>query len=219
MKAVLAQRVSNMLVGITGSSGTGKTTLATDVADALGISFVPSEINKIALAAGFKNASLELSFDERITLQQKILVGYKEFLAELPSNTITDRTPIDIAAYMMAEVTMHSGKKMREFAMQQITTFVEDCLAVTNATFDTVLIVRPLNTYEEIDGKRPPVNPAYQLHTQLIMEGLASRIKRVNKVVTIFTLDRERRAEIATEVLMERMEGIDKMIREDRTYN
>jgi len=208
-----------MIIGITGASGSGKTTLATEVADSLGLKFVPSEVNKIAKAAGFPHASVSITLEERLALQQKILLGFAKFLAELQPNTITDRTPLDIAAYMMAEVTMHSDKAASDHSLQQIAKFVDDCVSLTNSRFDTIFVVRPLDKYEAIEGKRPAANPAYHLHTQLIMEGVAARARRVNQMVTLITSDHDQRVHIATETILDRIDRIESMVKENRIYN
>lgn len=162
-----------MLIGISGAHGCGKTTLAKEYAIRSGLDYVPASTNEIAKRAGYAHGSVDLDINERIKLQWHILEGFKSFIKDCPPNAVTDRTPLDVAAYTLAEMGMHSAKLADPAVLKTVPLLVREAQALTKQCFQHVSILRPLPTYDAVEGKRPPENEAFQMHFQFLLEGLA----------------------------------------------
>lgn len=154
------------MYGLAGASRTGKTTLAKRLSTELGIPFLDSSTTVLARKAGF-NMVGNMSVEERITAQEKLLDGYMELIAEAPKVFITDRTPFDMLAYTLAEVGMHNTSA--ELG-ERINSYTEACISAGENTFAMVMHVDPLPFYEESPDK-PPLNKAYQNHIHLLIGG------------------------------------------------
>lgn len=154
------------MYGLSGASRTGKTTLAKALSVHMGCPYVDSSTTAIAAKAGF-NMVGNLSIEERIQAQEILLNGYMELILENGPVFITDRTPIDMLAYTLAEVTMHScGPELG----QRISQYGKRCVELTEKTFALVFMVDPLPNYESQPDKPPP-NKAYQEHIHLLIMG------------------------------------------------
>lgn len=162
-----------MLIGISGAHGCGKTTLAKEFALRSGLEYLPASVNEMAKSAGYAHGSVSLSLTERIDLQWVMLGAFRKFLAKCPADCITDRTPLDVAAYTLAEIGMHSDKTVSAASLDSVPELVKEAQQLTKAHFQHVMLLRPLPSYEAIEGKRPPANKAFQMHYQYLLEGLA----------------------------------------------
>ncbi len=162
-----------MLVGISGAHGSGKTTLAKEIALRMGLVYVPASVNEMAKSAGYKHTSVDLPLKDRIFLQKHVLEGFRTFLGKCGPETITDRTPLDVAAYTLAEIGMHSGNVLDAAMQEMVTDIVKDSIAMTHQLVNHVMVLQPLPAYEAIEGKRPPENPAFAMHFQYLIEGIA----------------------------------------------
>lgn len=154
------------MFGFTGAARSGKTTLAKRVSEEIAIPYFDAATTQAAKEAGF-NAVGNLPIGERMELQEFLLKTYLKRVEDAPRPFITDRTPLDMIAYTMAEVSMH-GTTLEQG--KRIHKYYEDCLKAVNNLFHLIIIVRPLPFYT-VDPTKPPENPAYQWHTQLLMEG------------------------------------------------
>jgi len=188
------------MIGFTGASRTGKSTLARLSAENLGFTYHEMRTAEIMAGGGFENIG-NLPIEERIAAQEFYLKRYEEIIAELPRPVMVDRTPLDLIGYMMAEVGMHAttveqGERIRQFS--------ERALTLANRNFGIIFIPMPLPTYQVADGKAPP-NAAYQWHTHWIMEG-AAQMMRGPTMVRISALDLETRVNGVCEVIVNWME-------------
>lgn len=154
------------MYGLAGASRTGKTTLARKLSEELGIPFLDSSTTVLARKAGF-NMVANMSIEDRISAQELLLKGYMELVEEAGKLFVTDRTPFDMLAYTLAEVSMHSCSA--ELG-QRISDYGKACIAAGENTFAMVLHVAPLPSYEEQSDK-PPLNKAYQDHIHLLIGG------------------------------------------------
>lgn len=159
-----------MNYGLSGASATGKTTLAKLVADALDITYLPSSITATAQKHGF-NAVADLSLDKRMDLQDKLLQDHLELVDAQKGMFITDRTPIDMAGYALAEFGMHSDKNASQEVLARADAYARDCIKAAVSRYDRVFLLSRLMTYE-VSDKRPPKNSAYDRHCDLLMKGL-----------------------------------------------
>ncbi len=188
-----------MIFGLCGASATGKTTLATKVAERMGIHFFDGSFGKFAKALGIDPVA-PMSIGERIDMQTHVLDAYLDALNNAPRPLITDRTPIDMIGYMLAEVTMHQKPE------PAIDVYVGQCLMATETFFDTVMVCRPLPFYA-VSANRPPPNLAYQACVQYIIEG-ALETADIGNVKTLITADLEERIYGCVEEIGFRLEEI-----------
>nr|WP_042670478.1 AAA family ATPase [Methylobacterium sp. B34] len=185
------------MIGFTGASRTGKSTLARLAAANLGFTYHEMRTAEIMAGGGFENIG-NLPIDVRIAAQEFYLKRYAEIIDGLPRPVLVDRTPLDLIGYMMAEVGMHATTPEQG---ERIRVFCERALSLANRNFGIIFIPVPLPTYQVADGKAP-ANPAYQWHTHWIMEG-AAQMMRGPTMVRISALDLETRVNGVCEVILE----------------
>lgn len=143
-----------MRIGLCGASGAGKSTLAAAYAERLGGFFIRSVANTVFDFYGYRQDSV-ISPNERLFLQKKILdrqvKEYVEYEGWLQRGIIADRTPMDMATYLMEE----SNARIRRTAAKS---YGRIAASVTRRYFDRVVFVPMCIPYEE-SAKRPPHNP------------------------------------------------------------
>lgn len=175
------------------------------VAEYFGMEFIKSSITECAKAHGFNSVG-ELPIKRRFELQQWLLHDHVVMLNKAKRPAITDRTPIDMIGYMLCEVGMHSHANGVDQALQNgIEVYVEECLEATRQSYDMVLHVCRLPTYE-VSDTRPNANGAYHLHSDLVMAG-ALRMSGI-KHGLIRSTDLEERFTATTDMLEGRMNKI-----------
>jgi hypothetical protein len=185
------------MIGFTGASRTGKSTLARMCADTLGFHYHEMKTAEIMKAAGYDCVG-ELTIDERIKAQTAYLDVYEDLIEKLPRPVLVDRTPVDLLGYMMAEVGMHSTTPEQGEAIRA---YAERALNITNRSFGIVFVVRPLGHYQAADSKAP-ANAGYQWHTQWLMEGSMNMLRHP-LMVKVETSDLETRHDRVCEVIVE----------------
>lgn len=195
-----------MLFGLTGASGTGKTTLAKRVAEDLGITYMPSSITECGRKHGFDTVGL-MPLKDRIKLQMHLLEDHIQMVARADRPLIVDRTPIDMIAYLMAELDMHSHKRLDKEEIETCEAYVDLCLETTTKLYDYVFVLGQLDHYE-IKESRPADNRAYQTHTQLIMLGAMSRLWGQVNFSVVRQQGFEERTEYVHDVIVRRMDEI-----------
>lgn len=200
-----------MLYGLSGASSTGKSTLARALAENLDLALVETSITGMGLRAGF-NPVERLSLFQRIELQKSLYGQFETLLKEMKGPAILDRTPLDLVMYMLAEIDMHSGKDLPAETLDWINHYVNDCLVLTERYFDHVFVTCPLPHYEAA-GTRPPVNPAYQTHCQLILLGLIHGTANTLKITTLQTTDLSERLDVIGDTIADRLDFIEKQRR------
>jgi hypothetical protein len=200
-----------------GASGTGKTTLARLVADELDISFQPSSISASARKHGFNSVGL-MTLKDRVRLQRHLLDDYLEMLDAAPRPIITDRTPLDMIGYMMAEFHMLSHHAVDPALLTEAELYVSECLRETRKWFDHIFHLSRLDLYE-IKNTRPPENPAYQRHTDLIMKGCLIDLG-INVSYTIVAgQSLDFRHGLVTETIVRRLDAMDLHRRSTKNIN
>lgn len=197
-----------MLFGLTGSAGTGKTTLAKRIAEDLGIEYMPASVTETAKKHGFNSVGV-LNLQERMKLQEKLLEDHIQMVCKADRPLIVDRTPIDFIGYMMGELDMHSHMRLSAEEIAWIEEYKNLCLEATVKLYDYVFILKQLDSYE-IKDSRPADNRAYQTHTQLIMQGCMSEVYGRLNFMVVRNQDLEARAELLHNTLVQRMDDISK---------
>lgn len=191
-----------MIYGLTGASCSGKTTLGIQLSQKLGIPFVPTKITELASELKLPSPISKLNLMERMNVQFRLMHGMKIFLDNLTTPCIIDRTPIDLIAYMFAEINMHSLADKPVGIDDCLVDFYYSCIELTTKHISSLDYL----TNYELDTKRPPTGEAYQLHCQLLIKGAMSQLSFEGVVAKCLTPDTP---------LEERVELIYKDITED----
>jgi predicted ATPase len=160
-----------MLFGLAGAHRSGKSTLARRLADKLNMHYAPFQTTELMRAAGYDGVA-NLSVEDRMTAQERLLDAALAFYDALPRPVITDRTPLDMLGYLLAEIGMHGTPP--DIA-DRAASYHERALQETRLRFDAIMVLRPLPHYEA-DPTKPPPNRAYQWHHQFIVEGAAMNL-------------------------------------------
>jgi hypothetical protein len=162
-----------MRIGFCGSHRTGKTTLAKLLAAEIGATPVLSGTSAIVAKYGF-----DMGYNNRVCygiglpMQQEILDALIENAGNAGRHFVADRTPLDAAAYLLADATADRGDQATwEEAMRQI----KQAIIATEGQYDAVIFVPPAIKFEPMDGK-PPMNGLYQRHHSQICRGLVADI-------------------------------------------
>ena len=75
--------------------------------------------------------------------------------------------------------------------------------------FDTIMVARPLPSYEQLPDK-PPLNVGYQSHIQTLIEGMAYQMLSERVTVGFLTAtDHEARLTACTNLIKRRMDDFD----------
>jgi predicted ATPase len=139
------------MFGLCGAQRVGKTTLAQTLEERYGVTFV-----KTGASATFKrllkDPRIDYPFAERLSIQQAILSDAEQVYTEAPTDALTDRTPMDMLAYTLADVQRQTPDADAEVALER---YASDCLAVTYRYFDHILLIQPGIPLEEVESKAP----------------------------------------------------------------
>lgn len=158
-----------MTLGIVGSHRSGKTTLAKAYAEKWNIPFVETKVSDIFKELGVDPSTLN-NINKRIGIQFEILKRtcklYED--ANILGGFISDRTPLDMLAYTLADVGNCLLPIETERLVAQYTT---ECIQATNRYFSTLLLVQPGIPIVEAQGKAA-ASPAFMEHINSLLLGL-----------------------------------------------
>jgi hypothetical protein len=159
-----------MIIGLLGAHRTGKTTLAAEFCRKNPpFRFAPTSVSKMMTERGFDPAK-DYPIVERLAIQNIILDGLDRFYSSHERDTVFDRTPLDAAAYMLADVRRENVETVLQ---KEITDYVARAIDITNRRFAMVLFVPPVLKLVHEEGKAP-AEPAYVEHISQIISGLKS---------------------------------------------
>ena len=152
-------------IGLCGAHRVGKTTLAQAVSHATGIPFLKTHTSHIFQQHGLDPAK-PMAFDTRLAIQQEILAAGEAVWRQETGRFISDRTPLDMAAYTLADI--HGTTTLNETAFTQ---YLADCIEKTHRYFSTLIIVPPGIPLVHEPGKAALHN-AYIEHIHALITGL-----------------------------------------------
>lgn len=151
-------------IGICGSHRTGKTTLANALAEKLGIHLAITSTSDVFKKHGLDPAQ-PLEFKTRLWIQQLIIeAGEQVWRQSTPF--VTDRTPIDMLAYTLADI---QGSTDVEFSALQH--YAGTCFRITRQYFSSLVVVQPAIPLIYEVGKAA-LNQAYIEHLNNLIIGL-----------------------------------------------
>lgn len=162
-----------MRIGVTGSAGTGKTTLATGLAARLGAPLVP-EAMRALLEAGFDFHAI--SRQDHMDLLRRQADDLARRLAAGDGGLVTDRTPLDFAAFWLSNGYGVDDPKATEALLERAVAAMADYSAV---------VLLPWGGFPPSDDGVRSVNPWLQLHFQTVMEGLCDRWLSPDRLIRI----------------------------------
>lgn len=161
------------MIGLCGAQRVGKSTLAQAFAKQQDIPFVQT-----STAAAFKmtgrDPRIEYPIEERIAMQDVILTVLEAQYVDATKRTklwIADRTPIDMAAYMLADIQRSTlvGKPPELAGL--VLSYVERCFEAANRHFSTIMLVQPGIPPSEKEGSAP-WEPGFMEHHNTLCLGL-----------------------------------------------
>lgn len=157
------------MIGLCGSHRCGKTTLAKAYAKKCNIPFVETKVSDIFKELGIDPSKLN-RIEERIGIQIEILERTCKLYgdANVLGGFISDRTPLDMLAYTLADIGNELLSKEVEVLVARYT---QDCIDATNNYFATLLLVQPGIPIVEAEGKAAS-SPAFMEHLNTILLGL-----------------------------------------------
>lgn len=156
-----------MSLGLCGSHRTGKSTLAKAISLRTGKPFIKTLTSDVFRQHGLDPA-LPMDFKTRLSIQQQVLIAAEEIWHAEKESFITDRTPIDMMAYTLADI---QGSTQVDFS--ELERYVEHCFEVTNRFFDALIVLQPAIPLAHADGKAA-LNRAYMEHLNSLILGLCS---------------------------------------------
>jgi predicted ATPase len=189
------------MFGLSGAHRSGKSTLAREVAARIGIHNHDGSATMMLRERGIDMVAITDPF-ERLQAQNTLLDLYLEKLKTAPRPAITDRTPLDMAAYMMAEMGMHSDPALGN----EVWKYVERCVFETEKHFDTVFLISPLPFYV-VEPNKPKPNKAYQMHFHFLLRGIMDNTQNLG-LYKIGTPEMERRIRLVGGHIQQRLEDM-----------
>lgn len=159
----MKNRHAHHRIGITGSAGTGKSTLAAALARALGVPHVPEAMRGM-LEAGFDFH--DLTRQGHMDLLRRQTDDLSRRLAAAPGGLVTDRTPLDFAAFWLSN-GYHVDDPAATAALLE--------RAVAAMADYTAVILLPWGRFTPAADRVRSQNPWLHLHFQTVMEGLCGR--------------------------------------------
>lgn len=159
-------------IGLAGAHRTGKTTMAKRFAEDHGCEYVTISMTQIMADMGLEPADIQ-DVQTRLKVQRKAVQACDRMFVGRKTAFIADRTPIDVAAYTIADAVQ--GFYGPEYSDEAVK-IVDDCLDITNMAFSGILHVHPSPHIKYVmePGKPKPDN-MYQLHIDAVIGGLLGR--------------------------------------------
>lgn len=155
------------MIGLVGPQRVGKTTLARAFATKRNIPFIETDSAAVFEALEL-DPKADYDFDTRLYVQHAIL---DEAVALYSHNTglfITDRTPIDMLAYTMADIQRSNVTRAQA---EEFAKYTLRCHDETNRRFACLTLIQPGIPIIEEKGKAPG-NLAYMEHLNALILGL-----------------------------------------------
>ncbi len=155
-------------LGLAGAHRVGKTTLAQVFAEAADLRFVRTSSSELIKAMGF-DINAHMSLQERLVLQAVILDdAHQKYLEAKPYGFVTDRTPLDMLAYTMSEITQERANELANSPglSELMTAYVDRCFKVANECFDSIVVIQP--GIKVVDDKAKVTAPTSEIYIEKI---------------------------------------------------
>lgn len=158
------------MIGLTGPHRCGKTTLAKAYSEAEKVPFVQTSASGVFKQMGL-SPKADYSLDTRIEIQENILTALTEQWRSAGEGIyITDRTPIDLMAYTLADVPR---EPLPDATQERLTKYMNNCRRVLNENFSVIVLMQQgIHLVDEVD--KAPIGQGYMDHIKHLMWGIAA---------------------------------------------
>lgn len=153
-------------IGLCGAHCTGKSTLGAELSDLVGIPFAATSASATMLGMKIPPDEVITSFSTRMEVQEAILEVSEDLWGKFETPFISDRTPMDMLAYTMADI--QGNTKIDE---SRIAKYIKKCIAATNKYFSYFILLQPGIPLKKRKGKALP-SEGFMCHLNLILMGL-----------------------------------------------
>jgi len=152
-------------LGLCGAHRTGKTTLAAEFAKQQNVAFVRTTTSEVFAQHNLDPAK-PMDFATRLWIQHKVLDAAEAIWQAQTSDFVTDRTPLDMLAYTLADV---KGDTVVD--MDELDQYMLRCFESTERFFDRLVLIQPGIPLVFEPGKAA-LNEAYIEALNTIITGL-----------------------------------------------
>jgi hypothetical protein len=161
-------------IGLCGAHRTGKTSLCVRLAEKNSfLPFVRTSAKEAAVEFGF-DVDNPGTFEERMDWQEYLLAHFATIYEDQNSYFVTDRTPLDMAAYLLADAPVGQLDPALD---KRVANYLERCQELTELHFKHLILVQPGIQHVVVEGSPAP-NRAYQEKLNALMLGLGFDYKR-----------------------------------------
>lgn len=164
-----------MRIGFCGAQRVGKSTLAKAVADKLGLPFIATPTKDILEHYGY-NAREQYGLLDRFASQVMVL-SHLQKVWEANEHAVFDRTPLDVLAYMEADVV----RDFPPLLESNYADYRQQCLKLADL-FDYIFLVQPGITIID-DPRSAPPSMAYMTHLNSLMYAYCAEAVCTNRAV------------------------------------
>jgi hypothetical protein len=155
------------MIAIVGAHRTGKSSLAKAFAEKNHSEYLATTATGTFNRMGY-DPKLDYGIDDRIKIQFEILKDISDQYASAKNGFITDRAPVDMAAYMLADIQRESCNAQQDML---VNLYLQDCVKITNKYFNLTYCLRPGIKVVEEKGKAPG-GYGYVKHIDSLIVGL-----------------------------------------------
>lgn len=152
-------------IGLCGAHRSGKTTLAKSLAVRLNFDFLQTSATSVFAKLGLDPKD-NLNFNDRFRVQLAILNEFILLWSNCEGNYVSDRTPLDLLAYFLADLRGDS-----EIKPSQLNFYTDSCFDACEKYFSNLILVQPGIPLIYEPGKAA-MNIGYIEHLNVIMTGL-----------------------------------------------
>lgn len=158
-------------IGLAGTHRVGKTTLAKEWCENEGVDYVTPDVRGTIAKIGLECADVN-DTDTRIEVQRAVVQSCREAFLDRKTMFVTDRTPMDVAAYTMADC----HQQMTPAQSSAMMDLIDDCYHIHNSSMAVAMLIYPGIPWVDEPGK-PPFNVAYQEHIHALILGLMKDLR------------------------------------------
>ena len=166
-----------MALGLAGAHRTGKTTLATEIAEQHGIQFLQTVTASIFEREGV-DPSLPMPFEVRMRMQNLVLDSACEIWSGATGTFVSDRTPVDMLAYTMAD--MNANRKLSNSEESLVVEYIKRCYKASNDHFQVIILIQPGIPVMEAMKLSGPMDAMYMEHFNFIAVGALTDARSKN---------------------------------------
>lgn len=157
-------------LGVCGTHRVGKSTLVKKWAKKNDIEFIPLDVSGVIKQTVGTYCDGVNDLDTRLTAQRALVDACHERFMYRRTPFITDRTPMDVAAYTMADMMQGSMTDDQQAEAMEI---IESCIDITNFAFTGMVLLFPSEhiPFKPVETSAAP-NIPYQWHIHYLIHGI-----------------------------------------------